>query len=170
MAAFVPEPDREATIWLQQGSNERGQKRFLLWVAYTRVDRQYVINQGAEPVWGPMITPGFIHSAKFYYGIGNHLRTIDPGLTDKVISISAGYGGQYIMITLSDNALANQVRENIIEYVENALYSRILGMGAGAGAERYGGRRKTRSKKRSNRKSRKTRSKRRSIRHYRPYR
>jgi hypothetical protein len=110
-----------------------------------------------------MTIPYFVFSDIFHRELREYLAMVD----EEARWLSHG---RYDLLTIRTSAeKMESVKAAIIAFFENALFNRVLGMGAGAGARRYGGgrRRKTRSK---SRRSKKTRGKRRSTRHYKPYR
>jgi hypothetical protein len=151
-AVFVPPPDAQGTVLLVRTND--GMNRY-----YLIIQRQPSQTFRHNRLWGPMTIPGFMFSQRFADVLWDHLRT--TGANPHVHPTPTAYGTQ-LDISWTEGYMAPLLEAAIVEFVENALYSRILGMGAGAGAERYGGRR--RRKTRSSRKRRSARSKRRSAR------
>jgi hypothetical protein len=104
-------------------------------------------------------------SKRFAKAVADHLKSVDA-------MVEVYKFDDTLDITWENGAGVAQRESAIIEVVENALFNRILGMGAGAGAERYGGgrrrRRITRPKKHSRRQSKRLPTRR--TRQNRPYR
>jgi hypothetical protein len=157
-----PGPDRNGVVTLMSHSNANanahiivvrindpahfaGPRREQLGIIFT-VDMQ----------WGPMTIPYFVFSDIFYRELREYLAMVDE---------EAGWlNDRYDLLIIRTSAEKMEpVKAAVIAFFENALFNRVLGMGAGAGARRYGGRRRRKTRSKS-RKSKKARGKRRSVR------
>jgi hypothetical protein len=141
-AGFQPPPDQLGQAFLEY--MDKGDAR--RWIALV-VTKKRNIGQPGHQRWGVRELPGFVFTQRFFDQLAKYLGTVDPAARFDIGPHEAPVG-YHLQVLPSSDDMTPVLEEAISIYVYNGVYGRILGMGAGAGAERHGGTRRTRRTRR----------------------